>query len=75
MKYLLMLAFLGLVWWLWAKRRVAEQKGAMPRETASEKMMTCAHCGVHFPESDGVSVDGRFYCSEAHRLASGSAER
>ena len=32
-------------------------------------MVVCAHCGVHLPESDSISVQGKFYCSEAHRHA------
>lgn len=38
---------------------------------AGERMVTCARCGLHLPESDSVSADGRFYCSEAHRRLDG----
>lgn len=75
MKYLLMLAFLAVVWWLWAKRQAAGRQGELPREMASEKMVTCAHCGVHFPESEGVAEGERYFCSEAHRVANGSLGR
>lgn len=34
---------------------------------AGERMVTCARCGLNLPESDSLSADGRFYCSEAHR--------
>lgn len=33
---------------------------------ATEKMLQCAHCGVHFPSSENVPANGRDYCSAAH---------
>lgn len=33
----------------------------------NEKMVKCAHCGVHVPISEATSAQGQFYCSEAHR--------
>jgi uncharacterized protein len=26
----------------------------------------CAHCGVHVPQSQALSQDQRWYCSQAH---------
>jgi uncharacterized protein len=39
---------------------------AAPRELGSEKMTSCAHCGMYFPASEAVSADGRDYCCPAH---------
>lgn len=76
MKYLLLFAFLAAVWWMWSKRHSEESTNASERlEPAPEKMVTCVHCGVHFPVSDGVMEGDLFYCSEAHRLAASSTER
>lgn len=36
-----------------------------PRE-AVPRMLPCAYCGVHVPESEAVRHDGRFYCSSEH---------
>lgn len=33
---------------------------------ATEKMLQCAHCGVHFPSSENVPANGRDYCCAAH---------
>lgn len=34
-----------------------------------EKMVQCAHCGVHLPVSEAVSdAAGARFCSEEHRL-------
>jgi len=76
MKYLLLLAFLAAVWWVWSKRQAsAESDAARPRDPLPEKMVTCAHCGVHLPESEGIAQGDQIYCSEAHRLAASTMER
>ncbi len=36
----------------------------VPDET--ESMACCAECGLYFPASESVRVDGRDYCSPAH---------
>lgn len=76
MKYLLLFAFLAAVWWVWSKRHASGKAEVGKRqEPAPEKMVACAHCGVHLPESEGVVDGDRIYCSEAHRLAVSSPER
>jgi uncharacterized protein len=35
-------------------------------EDESERMSCCAQCGLYFPSSEAVTVDGRDYCSPAH---------
>ncbi len=42
----------------------ARQQPAQP--PAVEKMLQCAHCGVHFPSSENVPANGRDYCCAAH---------
>jgi uncharacterized protein len=37
-----------------------------PRVEESERMSSCAHCGVYFPSSEAVREGGRDYCSQAH---------
>mgnify|MGYP000005142939 FL=1 len=70
MKYLLLFAFLLVLWWVWSKRQATGRSDLSARDAAaSENMVTCAHCGVHLPESESVSDGVRIYCSEAHRLA------
>jgi uncharacterized protein len=38
-------------------------------EDASERMASCAACGLHFPASEAVIAGGREYCSPAHAHA------
>jgi uncharacterized protein len=74
MKYLLLFAFLGVLWWVWSKRNASGDSVPTKRSVPPpEKMVTCAHCGVHFPESDGQIEQGRAYCCEAHRVAGPTA--
>lgn len=35
----------------------------------AEDMVRCNYCGVHLPKSESVIADGKYYCSDAHRLA------
>lgn len=68
MKYLLWLAILGVVWWVWSKRSAAgDVRPERKDDPEVERMVTCAHCGVHLPESEAVNGGGQIYCSEAHR--------
>jgi uncharacterized protein len=77
MKFLLLLAVVGIAIWLFKmNRRVDGPKkpppAAKPGAPATEAtpMLACAHCGVHLPQTDAV-VDpaGRAYCSAAHLQA------
>jgi uncharacterized protein len=73
MKYLLLLALLGVVWWSWKKRneQPPAERSARP-DPAPEKMLTCAHCGVHMPESDALTDGAQRYCCAEHRDAARS---
>lgn len=71
MKYLLLIVFLACAWWVWKKRKNLPDVRVVP-ECKVENMETCAHCGVLFPESDGLRHDGKAYCCEAHRDAARS---
>ncbi|HWU35275.1 MAG TPA: PP0621 family protein [Methylovorus sp.] len=36
------------------------------RPAGEEKMVKCAHCGVHLPQSESVRVAQTDYCTLAH---------
>jgi uncharacterized protein len=46
--------------------RADKARGEALRDAPSEKMTSCAHCGLYFPASEAVSADGRDYCCPAH---------
>lgn len=68
MKYLLLLLVLGVLWVSWKKRQVPPAAPRAPEKPVAA-MLLCAHCGVHFPEGDGVTVGGQAFCSVAHHEA------
>jgi len=37
-------------------------------DSALPRMVPCAHCGVHVPESETVLRAGKFFCSDEHRI-------
>jgi uncharacterized protein len=49
------------------KRALASRRKSPSDKPAVAKMVACAHCGVHIPESEAVHDGGRDYCSEEHR--------
>lgn len=76
MKFLLLLAVIGIALWLFKGRSRVRGPGAEapPRKPApprpATQMLACAHCGVHLPQTDAVQdSEGRVYCGEAHRIA------
>lgn len=75
MKYLILLVVIVVVWSIWKKRNQPAPKNTTNPDAVAQKMLVCAHCGVHFPEGDGVADAGKFYCSEAHRRAADQVER
>ena len=69
MSKLILLLFLGLLAYLVFKglsRNAARRRDAPPPRSP-ERMVACAHCGVHLPESEALESAGRRYCCEAHR--------
>ncbi len=70
MKYLILLAVVLLVAWLWRSNRKplgsATQK---PANGNTHDMVRCPVCDLHLPKSDAISGKQSLYCSEAHRQA------
>ncbi|NMG29032.1 PP0621 family protein [Aromatoleum evansii] len=77
---LLVLVLVG-IWWV---RRALNRPGGTDssagkqtgeRKGVPERMVSCDHCGVHVPESEGVRDGDRFFCCEEHRrIGSGRQE-
>jgi uncharacterized protein len=81
MKYLLVMALIVLVFWLWRHSREAEKRAAenarndrprpASRETEVAQMVACDVCHVHLPRSEALIGDTGIYCSDAHRRQGG----
>lgn len=50
-----------------ARSRSSGHSGHRPAGSGPEVIVACHHCGVHFPQSESIAVDGRHYCCEEHR--------
>lgn len=69
---LIFLLVLGAVWWVrraLTRSRTTSREDRRQRaaEALPERILACAHCGVHVPEAEGVRDGEVFYCCEAHR--------
>ena len=68
---LLLWVALGVVAWMMLrpKHRVSPPRDAAPKaaKAASETMVDCAACGLHFPASEAIRDGARLYCCTAHR--------
>ncbi|MDB5742890.1 MAG: hypothetical protein JWR68_1205 [Polaromonas sp.] len=76
MKYLLIIALVLVVFWLWRQNRQNAKKAASPRANvppvaSATEMVACDLCHVHLPKSDALIGREGFYCSEAHRREAG----
>lgn len=79
MKYLLILALILGVVWLWRHNRQAEKDAAAPPRaparpaaTGITEIVACSVCHVHLPRSEAlIGREGGVYCSEAHRREAG----
>lgn len=46
-------------------RKSGLNAGAPPVQTA-EKMVRCAHCGIHLPHDESIQSAEGFFCSPVH---------
>jgi len=53
----------------WARGGAA---AARRRAPAPETMVRCEACGLNVPESDAITRDGRWFCSQEHLTGSKS---
>ena len=66
--FLLVIALLLVFWWLVAQRRkptdTDSQRSSNP---TGERIVVCAQCHLHVPESESIAHDGQHYCCDEHR--------
>ncbi len=70
MSKLILLLFLGLLAYLVFKgfqRAAARRERSKGSPQTPERMVACARCGVHLPESEALEDAGQRFCSEEHR--------
>jgi uncharacterized protein len=75
MKYLLVMALVLVVFWIWRHNRDTERRDAAPVSppapqkpgTAITEIVACEVCGVHLPKTEALIGNKGIYCSDAHR--------
>lgn len=72
MPKLILLLLFGIAMFLLLKRFQGkgadhDDKAGSSNSSEPERMVACAHCGVHIPESESLASLGNHYCSEEHR--------
>jgi len=67
---LLFLLALGAIFWIvryMARNHRAEIDTHQDGEKPIQRMVRCAHCGVHVPSAEAVRDGDTWYCSAEHR--------
>ncbi|MBI5782369.1 MAG: hypothetical protein HZA69_01350 [Gammaproteobacteria bacterium] len=49
------------------KRALASRRTPPTDKPVVARMVACAHCGVHIPESEAVRDGDKYYCCEEHQ--------
>ncbi len=47
----------------------AKESDRRRENKAADNMVQCKVCNTYLPESEALTKDGVFFCSEAHRIA------
>ena len=64
---LLVLGFLAYLVFKGFRRTASRRERGEDSALAAERMVACARCGVHLPESEAIEGDGLRFCSDEHR--------
>ncbi|MDD2741295.1 MAG: PP0621 family protein [Rhodocyclaceae bacterium] len=76
MKFLLLMAIVLVLWWVWKKRpERGNNEATMPTPKQPEEIVACEHCGVLHPLSESVIDGSDHYCSTTHRLAARASKK
>ena len=60
-------ALIWLVWRILRRTLLAPPQQGNPPPSGNQKMVRCAECGVHTPESLAVRQNEQRFCCEDHR--------
>ena len=79
MKYLIVIALVLGVFWLWRQNRQVDKNAARPAPPrtpsgatrSATEMVACDFCHIHLPRSEALIGRKGIYCSDAHRREAG----
>lgn len=70
MKFLLLLVVVLVAVWAWRSGRLPDatpKQKQKPPAPPPQDMVSCAQCGVHFPQADAIAGRNGLYCCVEHR--------
>jgi membrane protein implicated in regulation of membrane protease activity len=66
--FLLVIVLLLVFWWLFSQRKKPTDASSQQASTPTgERIVVCAQCQLHVPESESIVYEGRHYCCDEHR--------
>ena len=66
----ILLAVVGVIVWRKFKRQIMQHtERTQSGERVPERVVSCAYCQVHVPESEAVRAEERYFCGVEHRDA------
>lgn len=79
MKYLIVIALVLCIFWLWRHNREVDKTAARPAPPRSPsaaarsvtEIVACDFCHIHLPKSEALIGSKGIYCSDAHRREAG----
>jgi uncharacterized protein len=70
MKFVLLIGLALIVLWFFRRPANRPSRAANARDgRAPERMVKCAQCGIHLPESESIADGAAHYCCAEHRRA------
>ncbi len=63
---LLALVFVAAFWLLRRYRRHINSEPPRHPVEGAEDMVRCARCAIHIPRGEGMTAEGRYFCSAEH---------
>ncbi|NBA96430.1 PP0621 family protein [Pseudomonas sp. R5(2019)] len=73
-RLLFWIAVIAAAIWLWRKFKSAPVAKPDKSLDSPLKMVRCAHCGLHVPDTQAIRTGSLWYCSQKH-LEQGPRER
>ncbi len=82
MKYALVFALVGLIFWFWRSQRLSRKNNnggqgnaavdrKSPAVSQATEIVACSVCRLHLPRHDALPGQNGLYCSEAHKQLAG----
>lgn len=65
MRILVLLA-IGLLLYVIIGNLLRNSRKTPPRDTSSERMVRCEHCGLHIVEKEALEDNRQYFCSAEH---------